>query len=86
MFHKNKQIERKTIAKRLSSVQIHPALKYGEKINIEGNKYLMSFFFNPYFIFKLSPIKKGKSNEKCKFINLYTSSNMNIFLKIINKL
>ena len=55
---------------------MQPALKYGEKKNIEGNKYLMSFFFSLYFTFKLRPTKKGKSNEKCKLINLYISSNM----------
>ena len=63
-------IEIKTIANRLSSVQIDPALKYGEKRNIDGNKYLISSFFNLYFIFKLRPIKKGISNEMCRFRNL----------------
>ena len=54
---------------------------FSQKINIEGNKYLMSFFFSLYFTFKLRPTKKGKSNDKCKFINLYISSNINIFFK-----
>ena len=71
----------KTIANKLSSVQIDPALKYGEKRNIDGNKYLISLFFSLYFILKLRPTKIGISNEKCKFIILYNSSNTNIFFK-----
>ena len=73
----------KIIANRLSSVQIDPALKYGEKKNIDGNKYLISLFFNLYFIFKLRPTKIGISNEKCKFISLYNSSNKNNFFNKI---
>ena len=41
----------------------------------------LSLFFSLYFILKLRPTKIGISNEKCKFIILYNSSNTNIFFK-----
>ena len=67
----------------LSSVQIDPALKYGDNKKIDGSKYLISFFSSLYFIFRLSPTKIGIRRNKCRLNNLNISSVINNFLKMI---
>ena len=47
----------------LSSVQIAPALKYGEKKKIEGNKYIGSFFFKLNLYFKDNPLNMGINRQ-----------------------
>ena len=67
-------MEKKISARILSSVQIAPALKYGEKKKMEGNKYIGSFFFKLNLYFKHKPLNIGIRRQIWRFINLNKSS------------
>ena len=75
-------MEKKISARMLSSVQIAPALKYGEKKKMEGNRNIGSFFFRLNLYFKHNPLNMGIRRQMWRLINLNTSSYTNIFLKI----
>ena len=67
-------MEKKISARMLSSVQMAPALKYGEKKKIEGSRYIGSFFFRLNLYFKHNPLNMGIKRQIWRLINLNTSS------------